>query len=62
MLEEARKRFDDHLKNPKESKALPSEYAVPVYKIVLKNGGEHEFEQVGCYKTGVGITALVYGV
>ena len=47
VVDEARKRFDAHLKDPKDGTALPSEYAVPVYMIVLKNGGEEEFEQVG---------------
>lgn len=43
---EAKARFDAHVENPKEGKALPSEYAVPVYKIVLKSGGQAEFDQV----------------
>ncbi|CAN0362558.1 unnamed protein product [Ascophyllum nodosum] len=46
VVDEARKRFDAHLKDPKDGTALPSEYAVPVYMIVLKNGGEEEFEQL----------------
>lgn len=43
---EARTRFEAHIENPKEGKALPSEYAVPVYKVVLKTGGQQEFDQV----------------
>lgn len=43
---EAQARFRAHVENPKESKDLPSEYAVPVYKIVLKSGGQREFDQV----------------
>ena len=38
VQEQAQGRFQAHVENPKEGKALPSEYAVPVYKIVLKTG------------------------
>lgn len=48
MQKQAQDRFAAHIENPKEGKALPSEYAVPVYKIVLKAGGQQEFDQV-CY-------------
>lgn len=43
---EAQERFQAHIENPKDGKALPSEYAVPVYKIVLKTGGQEQFDQV----------------
>lgn len=46
MQKQAQERFAAHIENPKEGKALPSEYAVPVYKIVLKAGGQQEFDQV----------------
>ncbi len=47
VQKQAQERFAAHVENPKEGKALPSEYAVPVYKIVLKAGGQQEFDQVG---------------
>jgi puromycin-sensitive aminopeptidase len=40
---EAKRRFDLHFTEPS---ALPSEYKTTVYRIVLTNGGEKEFEQV----------------
>lgn len=46
MQEQAQARFQAHMDNPREGKALPSEYAVPVYKIVLKTGGQRQFDQV----------------
>lgn len=46
MQAEAQARFRAHVENPKDGKALPSEYAVPVYKIVLKSGGKKEFDSV----------------
>lgn len=46
MQEQAQRRFAAHIEDPKEGKALPSEYAVPVYKIVLKAGGQEQFDQV----------------
>eukprot|EP00752_Nemacystus_decipiens_P007190 g6439.t1 len=46
VQKQAQDRFAAHIENPKEGKALPSEYAVPVYKIVLKAGGQQEFDQL----------------
>lgn len=40
---EARRRFDAHFTDPS---VLPSEYKTTVYKIVLMNGGEAEYERV----------------
>jgi puromycin-sensitive aminopeptidase len=40
---EARRRFDAHFSDPS---VLPSEYKTTVYKIVLMNGGEAEYERV----------------
>jgi puromycin-sensitive aminopeptidase len=40
---EARRRFDLHWEEPS---VLPAEYKTTVYKIVLLNGGEAEYEQV----------------
>lgn len=47
------------MEDPKEGKALPSEYAVPVYKIVLKSGGQKEFDQVR--RPGQGVEEEVKG-
>ncbi|CAM9808130.1 unnamed protein product [Ectocarpus sp. 4 AP-2014] len=46
VQKEAQERFAAHIDNPKEGKALPSEYAIPVYKIVLKAGGQEEYDQL----------------
>ncbi|CAM9875213.1 unnamed protein product, partial [Discosporangium mesarthrocarpum] len=46
VKEQATERFLAHVANPKEQVALPSEYAVPVYKVALKNGGKVEFRML----------------
>mmetsp|Transcript_10839 Transcript_10839/g.14084 ORF Transcript_10839/g.14084 Transcript_10839/m.14084 type:complete len:887 (+) Transcript_10839:126-2786(+) len=46
---EARRRYDLWLQSPEDTANLPSEYKVPVLKIVLKNGGIKEFEEVLAY-------------
>ncbi|CAM9196354.1 unnamed protein product [Chrysoparadoxa australica] len=43
---EASKRFSAYCSDPSNQVALPSEYVAPVYKIVLKSGGEEEFAKV----------------
>jgi puromycin-sensitive aminopeptidase len=43
VVNEARRRFNEHWENPA---ALPAEYKTTVYKLVLSNGGEAEFNRV----------------
>ena len=43
VVAEARRRFNEHWEN---SAALPAEYKTTVYKLVLSNGGEAEFNRV----------------
>ncbi|KAG5192903.1 membrane alanyl aminopeptidase [Tribonema minus] len=45
VQEEAKRRFTGHCEDP-EAGSLPSEYAAPVYQIILKSGGTAEFDQV----------------
>lgn len=45
MLSEARRRFARLLVDPSDVATLPSEYKVPVFKIVISSGGAEEFEQ-----------------
>ena len=61
VQEQAQGRFQAHVENPKEGKALPSEYAVPVYKIVLKTGGQRHFDQVLTAVYLVLLILIVYG-
>jgi len=49
VVAEARRRYAVWLENPDDTANLPSEYKVPVLKIVLKNGGLKEFEEVLAY-------------
>jgi len=46
---EARKRYDRWLVSPEDCLNLPSEYKIPVMKIVLINGGEQEFNEIIAY-------------
>lgn len=43
VVAESRRRFDLHFEDPS---ALPTEYKIAVYKIVLMNGGDKEYEQI----------------
>ncbi len=43
IVAEARRRFDGHWDNPA---LLPSEYKTTVFKIILMNGGEKEYDQI----------------
>eukprot|EP00349_Pseudokeronopsis_sp_Brazil_P003492 CAMPEP_0202971974 /NCGR_PEP_ID=MMETSP1396-20130829/32169_1 /ASSEMBLY_ACC=CAM_ASM_000872 /TAXON_ID= /ORGANISM="Pseudokeronopsis sp., Strain Brazil" /LENGTH=881 /DNA_ID=CAMNT_0049701907 /DNA_START=22 /DNA_END=2667 /DNA_ORIENTATION=+ len=43
VVAEARRRFNEHWESPS---ALPAEYKTTVYKLVLSNGGETEFNRV----------------
>jgi len=43
VVAEARRRFDAHWAEPS---ALPSDYKTTVYKLVLKNGGVKEYEEI----------------
>lgn len=45
-VSEARKRFDAYVANPENAAACPSDYRVSVFAIVLKAGGEAEFDTV----------------
>ena len=48
VVGEARRRFDAFVAAPEGdgAKELPAEYQEAVYKLVLKNGGEKEFDQI----------------
>lgn len=51
-VEEARKRYDAYVANPDDASACPSDYRVSVFSIVLRAGGEAEFNTVqGLYST-----------
>jgi puromycin-sensitive aminopeptidase len=43
VVQEARRRYDEHWENPA---ALPSEYKGTVYRIVLMNGGQAEYDRI----------------
>jgi puromycin-sensitive aminopeptidase len=49
VSKEANDRFGAFLENPNDVASLPSDMRTPVFKIVLKNGGEKEYEQVKSY-------------
>lgn len=49
IAKEANERFQAFLQNPNDVQTLPSDMRTPVFKIVLKNGGETEYEQVKSY-------------
>ena len=46
VLQEARRRFERICLDPGDVEALPTEYKVPVLGMVLKAGGQREFDQV----------------
>ena len=49
VAKEAKTRFEAFLENPNDVVSLPSDMRTQVFKIVLKNGGEKEYEQVKSY-------------
>uniref|UniRef100_A0A7S3P4T9 Aminopeptidase n=1 Tax=Amphora coffeiformis TaxID=265554 RepID=A0A7S3P4T9_9STRA len=49
VAREANQRFTAFLENPKDVQSLPSDMRTSVFKIVLKNGGAKEYEQVKSY-------------
>lgn len=49
VVKEANDRFQAFLKDPQDMQSLPSDMRTPVFKIVLKNGGEKEYENVKSY-------------
>lgn len=49
VAKEAKERFQAFLDDPNDVKTLPSDMRTPVFKIVLKNGGAEEYEQVKSY-------------
>jgi len=49
VIAEARRRYDIWLVNPDNAANLPADYKVPVFKIILMNGDEREFNEVLAY-------------
>ena len=49
VASEAKHRFEAFLENYHDVKSLPSDMRTPVFKIVLKNGGAKEYDQVKSY-------------
>ncbi|GMH85541.1 hypothetical protein TL16_g10260, partial [Triparma laevis f. inornata] len=49
VKDEANKRFAKFLEDAADMQALPSDMRTPVFKMVLKNGGQKEFENVKGY-------------
>jgi len=49
VVAEAKRRYDIWLVDPTNSANLPSEYKVAVWKIILQNGDEKEFNEVLAY-------------
>ena len=46
VVAEARRRFELLVEDPGNNAILPSDYKTPVFKIVLRDGGEKEYEQL----------------
>jgi len=49
VAEEAKRRFGKFLENPDDMESLPADMRASVFRIILKNGGEKEYEQVKSY-------------
>jgi len=49
IVTEARKRFEAFMSNPDDASVLPSDMKSPVFGIVLKSGGQNEFDTVKRY-------------
>jgi puromycin-sensitive aminopeptidase len=49
VVAEARARFQAFLEDANDVESLPSDMRTPVFKIILKNGGEKEYSQVLAY-------------
>lgn len=49
VLAQAKTRFAKFQEDPNDVNALPSDMRTSVFKIILKNGGQHEYDQVLSY-------------
>jgi puromycin-sensitive aminopeptidase len=49
VVQEASARFEAFKQDPNDVKSLPSDMRSPVFRIVLKNGGEKDYEEVKKY-------------